>query len=178
MGSYDTSESYTPRRSFSGGSGGESSRGSSRPSVPLRTSAAPPTTSSEPALNQYDPDLPTIVALGGGLTPSRIVKKLPDEVKTGKLIDAVNYLIKDEVLATKEEIAVAEAVKERMQAPDYRAIINEFYNYHNERLQTDELSTYLQEKDRQTEAGSTKINFCDIAIVSHDEGGRSLEERV
>ena len=177
MGSYDTSETYTPppRRTFSGG--GTGSGGGSRRTPPaIGGGGSVPPASTPPPQSDYDPSLPSIVALGGGLTPSRIVKKVPDEVKEGKLIDVINYMIRAEVTSTKEEIAIAEAVRQRMGAADYRGIINQFYNYHNEKLRTDDLSTYLQRKERQTEEGTTHINFCDIAIVSHDEGGKDLDE--
>ncbi|MBT5021231.1 hypothetical protein HOK51_04310 [Candidatus Woesearchaeota archaeon] len=177
MGSYDSYESDTPRPSFTSRVSDDSgsSSGNSNPEI---TSVPQSDGGSSPVNPDYDGSLPTLVALGGGLTPSRIVKKIPDEIKEGKLIQVVKYLINEEVLSTEDDVTVAEAVKQRMDRADYRAIINAFHNYHNDKLRTDDLSSYLQRKERQTEEGTTYINFCDIAIVSHDEGGKGLEEKL
>ena len=75
-------------------------------------------------------------------------------------------------MVSNEEMTIADAVRQRMQASDYRGIINNRFNYRNDRLQTDLLKTYLIGDQRDTEGGPIKFNKADIAIVSHDEGGR------
>lgn len=153
--SYDTGESYTP---------------------PRRSIGTDPTTNytsnSETSVNNnYEPGAPLLISLGGGLTPSRIVKKIPEEFEEKTLMEVVKYMISPDILSTNEETTIAEAVRQRMGATDYRAIINNLYNFHNERLKTDILKDYLIGDTRSTEGGDIKFNKTDLAIVSHDEGG-------
>lgn len=154
--SYDTGESYTP------------------PSTSRRSD---PTTSYSPTEdnvrdNNYEAGAPILVNLGGGLTPSRIVKKIPEEFEDKTLIEVVKYMITPDNLATNEETSIAEAVRDRMTAPDYMAIMNNRYNLLNDRLKTDVLKDYLMGDSRNTEGGEVKFNKVDMAIVSHDEGGK------
>ena len=162
MGSYDTSEtiSRTPRGSREETPNNYESR------VPRPSEETEPTHAAE-----IDYEKPTLVSLGGGLTPARIVKKIDMSYIRKPAIDVVNYLISDEVATTKEEKNIADAVRERMGRSDYRAIINDHFNYHNDRLRTDLLKDYIVVKDRETEGGTLKYNFTDIAIVTHEEGG-------
>ncbi len=163
MGSYDTGDyspsSYTPPRR----------------ETPRREEEPPET-------SNYDASLPILIALGGGLTPRRIVKKLvpPEEYQGKHLIEIIKYIISPEVSATEDEISIAEMVRVRMEKPDYRAIINDLYNVPNERLREDTMNQYLISKERETESGPIPFNYLDLAIVSHDEGGRrkSLEEKL
>lgn len=157
MGSYDTGESYSPPvRSF-------------RRDSPSTYSGE---TSEEPVLssNIYS-DAPILISLGGGLTPSRIVKKLPMEYENKSLVDVVKYITSGDNIATPEERTIADAIMERMRATDYRAVINNNFNYHNDRLGSDVLKSYLVGDKRETEGGVVEFNKADIAIVSHDEGG-------
>jgi len=169
MGSYDSGESYTPpapprRRSESPAPsrGGDAIGAAARAPVPQA---------------EYDPQLKTIVALGGGLTPDRIVQPVPEEIRDGTLRDVVKYLMGDSVATRSEDRAVVEAVQSRMAAANYRLIINSTLNVSNSRLD-DSLIKYLTVKTHQGEDGDLKFNFADIAIVSHDEGGLPLEYRL
>ena len=165
MGSYDTGEvSYnrrsTPTRtrtsSDSGGSG----------SARARPSATPRITS------DYDPDMKTIVALGGGLTPDRIVKPVPTElVRDGSLQQVIDYMMGDEVATTTNDRAIAEEVRSRMQRSDYRLIVNEVNNLAAGSI-GDQVTGYTQQKTQNTEDGEVKFNYVNLAVVSHDEGGR------
>jgi len=163
MGSYDSGESVSRPAPRSDDSAPSRS--------PSRNSPIMPNDSADVRTEAVDYNRPTLIALGGGLTRARIVKKVDAEYITKPVIDVIKYLISDDVAATKEEKNIADAVKERMSRSDYRAIINEFYNFHNERLHTDNLDTYLLTKERQSEGGVSKYNYADIAIVSHEEGG-------
>jgi len=160
MGSYDTGESYTPpSRNVS----------SLRETETVRSHETQPST--VPSSTYYE-GAPLLISLGGGLTPSRIVKKIPEEFGEKTLYDVVKYMLATENLVSNEETTIADAVRQRMQASDYRGIINSRFNYHNDRLKTDLLKTYLIGDERNTEGGPIKFNKADIAIVSHDEGGR------
>jgi hypothetical protein len=168
MGSYDTGETYTPpRRNIpreeTSGNSGNSGTGASR-NYEVQASTTPTNAPYEGA--------PLLIALGGGLTPSRIVKKVPEEFADKTLYDVVKYMLATENLVSNEETTIADAVRQRMQASDYRGIINNRFNYHNDRLKTDLLKTYLIGDERTTEGEPVKFNRTDIAIVSHDEGGR------
>jgi hypothetical protein len=113
-----------------------------------------------------------LVSLGGGLTPSRIVKKIPEEFAENTISDVVEYMLSPSNLTSNEEIAIADAVSQRMRATDYRGIINNKFNYANNKLHEDILKTYLVGDERTNEQGTIKFNKADLAIVSHDEGGR------
>ncbi|MFH1400816.1 MAG: hypothetical protein ABIH41_04815 [Nanoarchaeota archaeon] len=156
MGSYDTHET-TP-----------ASRPLRRPisSTPSREEPAETTPAS-----RYQSGQPILMSVGGGLTPARIVAKLPEEYAERTVIEGVKYMLTPENLRTTEDTSIAEAVRSRMEQPEYRAVINGTFNYHNERLRVDLLKAYLNPTTRQTEGGEVKLNMCDIAIVSHDEGG-------
>ncbi len=179
MGSYGTGElSAAPRRRRSSpgssGGGGRSSRNTTPPAPTEEPEPTPTTVSAN-----YDPDLKTVVALGGGLTPDRIVQPIPEEIRDQNLSHVVKYLMGDEVASRPEDRTIVDAVQERMEAPDYRIIVNDALNLGNERMQTP-LVQYLIQKTQQGEDGELKYNFADIAIVSHDEGGKpySLEEKL
>jgi hypothetical protein len=169
MGSYDTSETYTPPSRSERIS--EESGGSAHTRSPS-TSRSDATQQSTTPMNTYYEGAPLLISLGGGLTPSRIVKKIPEEYESKTLYDVVKYMLATENLVSNEEMTIADAVRQRMGATDYRGIINSKYNYHNDRLKTDILKTYLIGDERSTEGGPIKFNKADIAIVSHDEGGR------
>jgi len=156
MSSYDTGESYMP---------------------PIRSIRRDPTTDDNTVQetsrvnDTYNVGAPLLISLGGGLTPSRIVKKLPEDYESKTLLEVVKYMISPDNLSTNEETSIAEAVKERMNASDYRGIVNNRFNYHNDRLRTEVLKNYLIGEERETEGGPIKFNKADLAIVSHDEGG-------
>ncbi|MGV8087388.1 MAG: hypothetical protein ACP5N1_07185 [Candidatus Woesearchaeota archaeon] len=168
MGSYDTAESYTPpSRNVTPSRDTDSSESSRSTNSTRDYSVSMPA----PVSTSYD-GAPLLISLGGGLTPSRIVKKIPEEFSEKTLYDVVKYMLATENLVSTEETTIADAVRQRMQASDYRGIINSRFNYHNDRLKTDLLKTYLIGDERNTEGGPIKFNKADIAIVSHDEGGR------
>ena len=84
MGSYDTGESYTPptrSRSYSGDVTPERTRSNATGSNDTQPSTTPMSTFYESA--------PLLISLGGGLTPSRIVKKIPEEYVSKTLYDVV-----------------------------------------------------------------------------------------
>jgi hypothetical protein len=168
MGSFDTAE--TVSRSD------DEPRRTTRRAEPDNTQRVPgPSDDVRPEESpDMDYDRPTLVSVGGGLTPARIVKKVDTAYLRKPAVEVVNYLISDEVATTKEEKSIADAIKDRMSKPDYKAIINDTYNFHNERLRTDLLKEYLVTKERQSESGNLKYNFTDIAIVTHEEGGTKM----
>lgn len=168
MGSYDTGEVVSrPARS--------SSSGRDRDTTPPETNRyAPPMPNDNTTVERDDTidyERAILVAVGGGLTPARIVKKVDSAYLSKPLIEVIEYLISDEVATTKEEKNIVDAIKERMNKADYRAIINDFYNFHNDRLHSDKLEDYIVTKEREAEGGSYKYNFTDMAIVTHEEGG-------
>jgi hypothetical protein len=182
------SSGYSDESSSSGGSSDyfppisrSSGGGSTRRSAPA-ASAAPPIP--QPADDQgqvaggYDASLPIMVALGCGLTPSRIVKKLSEEMKEYSLKEVVKYMISPEVATEPSERAIVEGIEQRMGRPDYRIIVNRVigwtvqpYNLHNSRLDTDKLGQYLHPKDEQFDDTTITLNYADLAIVSREEGG-------
>ena len=162
MGSKDTGEVYTPR--FEGG----------QPRMPVRT----PQTSIDDQVDprpapeaSYDRGLKTIVSLGGGLTPDRIVYPVPEDVRDGSLQQMVDYLVNPHVATRTEDRAIVEAVQNRMQRPGYRMILNHTMNVGSDQL-TNPAGGYLRERELDGEDGPMKFNALDIAIVSQDEGGR------
>jgi hypothetical protein len=174
MGSYDTGEvSIAPRRARE-----PEPELTERVSTPAASAPAPAMDdrvteayrAGRRATSAYDPQLKTIVALGGGLTPDRIVQPLPDDVRDGNLMDVVKYLMGDQVATTSSDRAVAEAVQARMSRQDYRVIVNNTLNLGAAKM-TKPLIEYLVQKTQQGEDGELKFNFADVAIVSHDEGG-------
>jgi hypothetical protein len=180
MGSYDTSEVVSrPSRESSPSRETTSQRSTSRstspPSEPNYAAPRPNDSAQAQRDASVDYERATLIAVGGGLTPARIVKKIDNSYITKPMIETVNYLISDEVATTKEEKNIVDAIKERMRRQDYRVIINDFYTFHNERLNTDTLEAYLVTKDREAEGGTYKYNYADLAIVTHEEGG--LEEK-
>ena len=177
MGSYSTSEvSSAPRsirQSYESPTGGSSGSGrSARPARPRLETEAP--TSPQQGI---DATLPTIISLGGGLSTMRIVKKVPEQVKTADVTATVQYLMGE--ASTPEETAVKEQVRERMAKSDYRFIINSQYNLANTAT-TGPASTYFKTTHREVDGQRVPFNILDIAIVSHEEGGRArtLEERL
>ena len=156
IGSYDTAET-NPR----------SSRLSSTVRRPVSTQAPP---DPRPYQETYDPSLKTVVSLGGGLTPDRIVQPVPEEVQGKSINEVVQYLMDPEIATRSEDVAIVEAIEDRMQKNDYRVIINDSHNFGNDRM-ADRLTPYLSIKEQQRDDGALMYNYCDIAIVSHEEGG-------
>jgi hypothetical protein len=166
--------SYTPRMGTGSGSDDNT------PDVP--NSNYEPT---EPA----DESLPTYVGVGGGLSNRRVVKKLPQDLQgetpyESSLVKIIKYVISPDVATSDADQTVVEDVRERVEMPDCRLLINNPaglgtpYNLGREHLQ-DKLGDYLVQKEQTTGNGTVKVNFCDIAIVTHDEGGyRGLENRL
>jgi hypothetical protein len=117
------------------------------------------------------------------LTPDRIVYVIPvdvvepEEGRYGTIREIVKYLISPEIATRPEDQTIVDAVKGRMEAPDYRLIINSTLNVHNDRID-DAINNYLYQKDQEGDEGNVKFNFADIAIVTHDEGGKGLEYRL
>ncbi len=170
MGSYDTGEcTIMPRRSTSARSYTPPSRPrASEPDIEDRVGEA--IENYQAPSSSYDPELKTIVALGGGLTPDRIVQPVPEEVRDGDLTDVVKYMMGPEVATRPEDRTIVEAVQERMEKPNYRVIINSTLNFSNDKMSRP-LVQYLNQKNQEGEDGEIKFNFADIAIVSHEEGG-------
>jgi len=174
MGSYDTGEVISRPSRPTRETSESPSRSSERRSTPEAAGYHAPAPNDSAAVERdtsIDYERATLVAIGGGLTPARIVKKVDAGYIKRPLIDVVNYLITDEVATTKEEKNIVDAIKERIRRSDYRVIINDFYNFHNERLRIDTLENYLVTKEREAEGGTYKYNYTDMAIVTHEEGG-------
>src|SRR3989338_6469818 len=134
MGSYSTAEVSSGPRSIRESYSG--SGGSPRPTQRLETEA--------PTVTRQDVNaaLPTIMALGGGLSTSRIVKKVPDEVKVAGIGEAVRYLLG---------------------------------------AATSPVRTYFKPSTREVDGQRVQLNMVDLAIISHEEGGRAektLESRL
>ncbi len=166
MGSYSTSEVSSAPRSI------RQSYASNTPTPRLETEA--PTRPN----NEVNTALPTIMSLGGGLSTTRIVKKVPDEVKAGGIGEAVRYLLGQ--ASTPEEIAVKEQVEQRMGRADYRLVINSQYNLSNTAA-TGQANTYFKPTHREVDGQRVQFNTLDLAVISHEEGGRAqrtLETRL
>jgi len=171
MGSYSTAEVSSGPRSIRESYSG--SGGSPRPTPRLETEA--------PTVTRQDVNaaLPTIMALGGGLSTSRIVKKVPDEVKVAGIGEAVRYLLG--AATSPEELAVKEQVEQRMGRADYRFVINSQYNLHNSGATASPVRTYFKPSTREVDGQRVQLNMVDLAIISHEEGGRAektLESRL
>lgn len=166
MGSYSTAEVSSAPRSI---------RQSYAPSAPApRLDTTAPTTSRQ----DVNIELPTIMSLGGGLSTSRIVKKVPDEIKAGGIEDSVRYLLGQ--ASTQEELAVKEQVEQRMSRADYRLVINSQYNLNNSAA-TGPTSTYFKPTTREVDGQRVQFNTVDLAVISHEEGGtvkKPLEARL
>lgn len=176
--------SYTPRVSTSTEEGAAATAERTAPTeeVHQEYQAAP-----------ANPELPTYVAVGGGLSNRRIVTKLPQDLQgetpaESILVKIVKYVISPEVATSDSDRTIVEDVRERIEMPDSRLLINnppglgQSYNLGREHLQ-DKLGLYLVAKAQRTGSGDVSVNFADIAIVTHDEGGhskhyRALEERI
>jgi len=131
-----------------------------------------------PTNSNYDPNNKTIVALGGGLTPSRIVQPLPDEVRDGTIREVVKYLMSDDIAVNAVDKSIVDAINSRMTKANYRLIINETANKFNSEMDAP-MVKYLRQQEKQGAEGTIKYNFADIAIVSHEEGGSpELEYRL
>lgn len=138
---------------------------------------------------QPDYSLPTYVGVGGGLSNRRIVAKLPQDVQgepaaESSLVKIIKYVISPEVATSDVDRTVVEDVRQRVEMPDCRLLINNPaglgtpYNLGKEHLQ-DKLGEYIVRKQQRTSTGSVEVNFCDIAVVTHDEGGyKRLEHLV
>lgn len=124
---------------------------------------------------EYDATLKTIVAIGGGLTPDRIVQPIPNDIRDGSVQSVVEYLTKSDIATTSADRAVVEAIQARMEKTDYRLIVNEALNLDNEKIAMPVVQ-YLRQRTQQGEDGELKFNFADIAIVSHDEGGVAYQK--
>jgi hypothetical protein len=142
----------------------------------------PAAPSPRPAAEEADPALPTYVAVGGGLSNRRIVTKLPTDFGgespyESTLQKVVKYVISPEVATSPADAAVVDAVKERIELPDFRLLINntpglgEAYNLAGREAFPQKLEEYLVKKSQRTASGTVDVNFCDIAVVTHDEGG-------
>lgn len=155
-----------------------------------------PSTNSEPpeeaqtdnVAQGMDPSNPTYVAVGGGLSQQRIVAKLPQEMygaapEEASLAQIVKYMISPDIATSDVDKTVVDDVKERLELPDCRLLVNnvaglgERYNLEKRHLE-DKLGQYLVTKRQQTSNGTVEVNFSDIAIVTHDEGGYQRLEQL
>lgn len=173
MGSYDTGEvEVAPRTREHRPEPRAPEPRETAPYVPRSTSTRSSGPTGDSPTNNYDPGLKTIAALGGGLTPDRIVQPIPETVRDGSLREVVKYLTGDDVASRPEDKAIAEAVRARMGQNNYRIIVNGVQNVSSSRIE-DRVAPYFTLKEQRGEDGPIKYNFVDLAIVSHDEGGRA-----
>lgn len=106
-------------------------------------------------------------SVGGGLSPSRIVKKLE---KTDVLIrENLNYLVEyaKNNTANAEERMILETINDRQSKSDYMVIVNQGEAAPNRYLQDSRIENMTVERNR----GTVSFPYVDIAIVSAEEGG-------
>lgn len=153
-------------------------------SEPEEAAPAPTPQADVPQAEPADPELPTYVGVGGGLSNRRIVTKLPQDLYDSTpgecdLRQIIKYVISPEVATSDADQTVVDDVKQRLDMPDSRLLINnppglgERYNLGIEHLE-DKLGDYLIKKTQRTGNGSVDVNYCDIAVVTHDEGGMAM----
>lgn len=109
---------------------------------------------------------PIYFAVGGGLSPSRIVKKLDSsiDVAQGTLQGLVDYALTH--LDNDEERMIAATVRQRSEKPDYMVSVN------RTRAQDHRyLSTLVQNAMTARRHGEASVPFVDIAVLSAEEGG-------
>ena len=165
--------------------------------TPVRRSRTPRASTEEPEgapaspaepVREADYSLPTYVSVGGGLSNTRIVTKMPAQLgdvdtPQATLERVIKYMISSDVATSDQDRAVAEAIQERIAQPDCRVVINNYpglgtpFNYSREHLQ-DPMGTYLVRKTQTTASGPKDVNFTDIAILTHDEGGYRTLDRL
>jgi len=163
MGSFDTGEtSSVPWRERE-----ERPRRETQAARPAPRPTPEPVNEPERA---YEPGLKTIVGLGAGLTPDRIVYTVPENVRDGSLRTAVEYLMSDGVAVRPEDRAVAEAVRTRLQGAGFRVVINNVHNIAGSALDQP-IEPYLTIKEQRGEDGQIRYNYAEIAVVTQDEGG-------
>lgn len=110
---------------------------------------------------------PYYCAIGGGLSPSRIVKK---REPTAQEIDKTIKNVLEDILASADgagDEAVAETIRNRRQKRDYMVCINGSAAVPNTCLDTTKIKNSLV---RRAVADRT-VYFLDIAILSSEEGG-------
>jgi len=117
---------------------------------------------------------------------------MPEEIegsapKDLSLVAIMRYMTAPELQDSDVDRTVVDAVRERMELADCRVLVNNPaglgtpYNLGKEHLE-DSLQGYLILKDQQTGSGAIQVNFCDVTIITHDEGGKqkyqTLEQRI
>ena len=184
MGSYDSTESSIVPNTSSPPPRQTTPRRRSAPASPsMPAPASPPAPATTPQ-SSYDPEYKTIIALGGGLSPNRIVAPIPDTVRDGDIGMVIKYMMSDDVVVTTddritaENRSIADAVQERMGKSDWRLVINEALNYLGSSKVREPIVNYLTVKTQQGEDGTMKFNYADLAVLSHEEGGKSLDYRL
>ncbi|MFC1697989.1 hypothetical protein ACFL1H_06625 [Nanoarchaeota archaeon] len=158
---------------YSAPSPSRSSSSSSRSSTPVRVSSPPrPRPQSSPEV-VIDPDTGNNIyfAIGGGLSPSRIVKKMEktDQVWNGSISNLVDYVIGHQ--ETDEDRMVVQTIENRREKDDYMVIING-----GEAEANTYLSGNVCDNTVTRQRGTVEFPFIDISIVSAEEGG--LENKV
>ncbi len=121
---------------------------------------------------EFDPELKTIVELGGGLSSSYITRTIPPDVmEDGNLSIAgiVDYMI-NETSIQGSEVTIKDNVVERLGQHNHMVM-------YNERQPTggSTLTQTVSQSDRfyQEEiAGAAPFNYLKLAILTHEEGGR------
>ena len=112
---------------------------------------------------------PVYFSLGGGLSHSRIVKKIdmatPTELGNGMLQDLVTYALAH--LETDEETMISQTVRNRMEKPDYMVVVNG-------RPATSQVylaGTSIRDATMTARRGTVTFPSIDISVVSSEEAG-------
>jgi hypothetical protein len=123
----------------------------------------------------FNPDLKTIVELGGGLGKTYITKVIPPEVLSngdGTLRGVLDYMVEQAPLEGHER-GIKDMVGERLGMNDHRVIYNDRRTTERQTLeQTVKDSGVFYAKTISSETGPVTFNYLRMAIVTHDEGGR------
>jgi len=152
----EESRDYQPSREFS------VPRASSLVRVEATSTPTVPTIILEPGTEQN-----LYFSVGGGLSPSRIVKKIEatEELLGRNLMHLVEYV--GEHQDSDEERMIAQTVQNRQTKTDYLVIVNGGIARPNSYLSSANIRDAAVQKTR----GEVSFPYIDIAIVSAEEGG-------
>jgi len=161
-------------------------RRSSRPV--LSTSSAPvePIPAQDVAVVEPAQEgLPTYISVGGGLSPSRIVRKLPDtlgSVPLGQatLGDVISYVTGTDIATSEADQLIAGNINDRLAERGSKFLINDrpelgrAFNLGIDQ-RTQPLDRYLVKYERNLGDGNMiEVNFADLKVVTEAEGGRYM----
>ncbi|HLC56265.1 MAG TPA: hypothetical protein VJJ23_03455 [Candidatus Nanoarchaeia archaeon] len=112
-------------------------------------------------------ELPMIISARTGLIPQKdaVVVKLPPSYSSKTIEDALNYLLNRNSL-DEDEGSLVKSIKREMESSTYAVVVNGT----NAEL-TDEISSYLQIKEREIDGRMLKYKALDIEVSSVQEGG-------